>query len=424
MVPANGGGRGEAVDRVAATRMSGVAVESGAGDILSNEGHKMKHTAARLIVGLIGFAMLAATTSCALLLHSYRDDVDLFMESRMIEMEVPGMAVGVVGPDDYVWEGYYGTYDGENPVSENTLFMIASVSKTVVATAIMQLWEQDLFALDDDINDYLDFTVRNPGHPDAAITFRHLMTHRSSIVDRYPFYDDLYTIDSGSGDSPWGLGEFLRAYLLPDGEFYDGANFLQAAPGDKFDYANYGAMLLAYLVEVLSGEAFSDYCADHIFTPLGMDNSYYLISDIPDTETEIATPFCCGEALPHYSYPDYPAGSLRTTIRDLSIFASFYLGISAGTETVLKPETIELMFGEYGDSKDLGEGQMGLIWVHMTWVLFGAVGHTGGDPGVSTVLLLYPDEEIATILLMNGSPNSFFLQREVMGRLHDQASGR
>ena len=228
----------------------------------------MKPIALRTILVTAVFAVAATTTSCAMFLPNYKDDIDMFMESRMVRMEVPGMAVGVVGADGSLWEGYYGTYDGENPVSENTLFMIASVSKTVIATAIMQLWEQGLFALDDDINNYLDFEVHNPANPDVAITFRHLMTHRSSIVDRFPFYDDLYTIDSGGGDSPWGLGEFLRAYLTPDGEFYDTDNFLGSAPGSRFDYSNYGAMLLAYLVEVLSGESFAEYCDSRIFTRL------------------------------------------------------------------------------------------------------------------------------------------------------------
>ncbi len=59
--------------------------------------------------------------------------------------------------------------------------VIASISKTITATAVMQLWEQGLFELDDDVNDYLPFNVRNPNHPDVPITFRMLLTHTSSI---------------------------------------------------------------------------------------------------------------------------------------------------------------------------------------------------------------------------------------------------
>jgi CubicO group peptidase (beta-lactamase class C family) len=374
-----------------------------------------------LVVVVVIFTVVFATLKkWGLLLPNYENDIDLFMESQMASMGVPGMAMGIAGPDSVLWEGYYGTYDGEHPVSEDTVFNIASVSKTVVATAIMQLWEQGRFDLDDDINDYLDFEVRNPYYPEAAITFRHLMIHRSSIRDRYPFYNNMYTIANGGGDSPWDLGEFLEAYLVQGGQFYTGENYLDTAPGENFEYSNYGVALLAYLVEVLSGEDFVEYCHDHIFEPLGMEHSYYLLRDIPASETELAVPFLRGTALPHYSYPDYPAGSLRTTIRDLACFASFYLEPTAGDQAILQPATVELMFDEYGESTDDGEDQMGLIWVHMDWIYFNAIGHTGGDPGVATALFLYPDEDFATILFINGEPNSFFADRAVLGRLRHE----
>ena len=375
-----------------------------------------------LTVVVVGGALGSFTLDrWGIFMPQYKDDVDQFMTSRLDAMEVPGMAVGVVSADgDMAWEGYYGTYDGENPVSEHTLFMIASVSKTVIATAVMQLWEQGLFNLDDDINAYLDFEVRNPHHPADAITFRQLMIHHSSITDRYPFYDDMYTIADGGGDSPWALGEFFRAYLVPDGEFYSEDNYIEAAPGERFEYSNYGAALLAYLVEVLSGEDFPDYCRQHIFVPLGMEHSYFLLSEIPASETELAYPFSGdGTALPHYSYPDYPAGSLRTTIRDLARFAAFYLAPAASDAAILQPETVDLMFGEYGESTDSGEGQMGLIWTHMDWILFNAIGHTGGDPGVATNMLLYPDDGFATIVFITGEPRSFMPMRSVTGRLRD-----
>jgi CubicO group peptidase (beta-lactamase class C family) len=376
----------------------------------------MKHriVLTSLIVIVIFSVVFATLKWPSIFLPDYRNDVDRFMISRMKFMDVPGMAAGIVGPDGIVWEGYYGTYDGEKPVSEDTMFMIASVTKTVVITAIMQLWEQNLFNLDDDINAYLDFEVRNPYHPEAPITFRHLMTHRSSIHDRYSLLEELYTIESEGGDSPWALGDFLEAYLVPGGQFYSHENYLEKVPGEQYEYANYGAALLGYLVEVLSGESFAKYCHKHIFTPLGMKHSYLLINDIPASEREIASPFQDGIALPHYSYPDYPAGSLRTTIRDLSRFASFYLEPALSSEVILQPATIELIFDVHGESDD--EYPIGLIWRHWDG---GVIGHMGGDDGVATDLTLYPVENLATILFVNGNPKNYdTLFYEVIERLH------
>jgi CubicO group peptidase (beta-lactamase class C family) len=376
---------------------------------------KRRIVLASLIVVVIFTVVFATLKQRGVFLPNYKNDIDRFMKSRMTFMEVPGMAAGVVEPEGVVWEGYYGTYDEEHPVSEDTMFMIASVTKTVVATAIMQLWEQGFFDLDDDINETLDFDVRNPSHPGTAITFRHLMIHRSSIHDRYPFFEEMYTIDSGGGDSPWDLGEFLEAYLVPDGQFYSLENYLDKAPGEQYEYANYGAALLAYLVEVLSGEDFAAYCQHHIFSPLGMEHSYLLLSDIPESEAELASPFKDGIALPHYGYPDYPSGSLRTTIRDLARFASFYLEPTDVSEVILQPATVELMFSEHGEADN--QDQIGLIWWHEEG---NAIGHDGGDDGVTTALTLYPDDGYAIILFMNGEPKDYSQFYEVMDRLKEE----
>ncbi len=352
------------------------------------------------------------------------EDLDRYLESRLDSVGAPGLAAGIARADGLVWEGYYGTRDGTLPVTADTLFMIASVSKTVVAAAAMQLWEEGRFGLDDDIAGYLDFPVRNPHHPAAAVSFRQLMTHRSSIADREPLYTGMYTIDAGGGDSSWDLGSFLRAYLAPDGAFYDEANYLREAPGGRFEYSNYGTALLAYLVERLSGKKFSTYCRDRIFRPLGMERSFFLCAEIPDGEPEIAFPFVSGSPAPLYGYPDYPAGSLKTTVGDLAKFASFFLSKGRSRTDVLEPRTIETMFGEYGESDDLGERAMGLLWVHMDWIFLNAIGHTGSDPGASAFMLLYPDEGFASLLVMNANPfmerNPFALiaQRSILERLH------
>ncbi|MBN1439852.1 MAG: beta-lactamase family protein [Anaerolineales bacterium] len=375
-----------------------------------------------LIVVGIGLAL----NMMGMFLPAHADDIDRFMESRMAAMQSPGMAAGIIGPDGILWEGYYGTMDGRRPVNEDTLFLLASVSKTMVGTAAMQLWEQGKFELDDEINDYLDFEVRNPNHPEAAITFQHLLTHQSSISDgSIERYQRFYTIADGGGDSPLGLGEFLESYLVPGGEEYSAASYRKTAPGEGSEYSNYGVALLALLVEMISGEDFADYCQSHIFDPLDMEHSYFRIRDIPASEMQIASPFHQGEPIPQYSYPDYPSGALRTTLRDLSRFAAFYLD-PAGSETgILQPKTVELMFESHGDSVFLGSANMGLIWMRMDWIFFEAVGHNGSDKGVSTYLLLYPEDGFATVFFMNsdfrGSDIGYYvLLRDVAERLYNK----
>jgi CubicO group peptidase (beta-lactamase class C family) len=142
-----------------------------------------------------------------------------------------------------------------------------------------------------------------------------------------------------------------------------------------------------------------------------MENSYFLLKDIPPHE-QIASPFLEGEPLPHYNYPEYPTGSLRTTVQDLARLASFYLHPSADSQ-ILMPATIDLIFEEHLDPED--DDPMGLIWGHMSG---NAIGHTGRDLGVSTALILYPDDGYAIVVLMNGEPRIQSLFDELLERLN------
>ena len=365
-----------------------------------------------LILSIVSTQVLG---SWGLFLPRHRNDLDAFVESRRVANQTQGLAVGIFNKDGLQWDGQYGNRNDAEPMTDDSLILVASVSKTIVGTAAMQLWEQGAFELDDDINDYLGFEVRNPHNPGEPITILHLMTHRSTIVDRYPLYDEFYTLEEG-GDSTWEIGPFLEEYLTPGGEFYSLENFTEKVPAEEFVYSNYGNTLLAVIVEEISGQPFSDYAQEHIFAPLGMTNSYFLLNDIP-VGTKLAAPFYDGQFQAHYNLPDYPAGSLRTTVSDLSKFAAFYLDPVEHEAGILEPETVELMFGEYGESADLGEGQMGLVWVHFDGLLLSGIGHTGGDFGAEAFLSLYPDEGYGTIYMANDGSESAFITRSILKRL-------
>lgn len=349
-------------------------------------------------------------------------NIESYVESKRVKMKnVVGMATGIVDETGLIWSGYYGTKDLEVPVDIKTMFNIASISKTIMVTAIMQLWEDGKFKLDDDINEYLDFEVINPNYPDEVITYRQLMTHTSSIIDRFPLYGDLYTIHNGGGDYEGELGTFLREYLTKNGKYYSNDNFLKSNPGKEFNYSNYATSILAYLVEVLSGMNYVEYCENNIFKPLEMNSSYFFIDGIPNIE-DVAKPYYEQELLPHYSYPDYPSGSLRTTIEDLSKFCSYYLRTETDNSIILKRETIQLILDLNKDDTMKKDSNNGLIWGNFDPYIIKAIGHTGGDPGVSTFMLLFPEEQLAGIILMNGEPSNWDYVEEVMRKLRNKGN--
>ena len=198
---------------------------------------------------------------------TYRDENELiaFIESTMQTHLIPGLSISVVKENNLVWEKYFGYSNlHENIiVDENTMFILSSISKTITVTALMQLFEQNFFMLDDNINDYLPFNVIHPDFQSNPITFKMLLSHTSGIKDNWsfmPYYD---------GDSTLELGYYLQEYLTPEGEFYvSNLNFTDSAPGTSYYYSNIGAALIGYLVEEISNQPFNEFCNENIFEPL------------------------------------------------------------------------------------------------------------------------------------------------------------
>ena len=134
------------------------------------------------------------------------DELIEFIDNIMLTNQIPCIAAAIVKNDLIIWDHYFGdaNLDQNIPVSDDTMFSLASVSKTVTVTALMQLWENGFFDMDDDIDQYLPFNVNHPDYPFIPITFKMLVTHTSGIKDNWsvmPYYD---------GDPELELGFFLR----------------------------------------------------------------------------------------------------------------------------------------------------------------------------------------------------------------------
>ena len=323
-------------------------------------------------------------------------DLDTVILEKMDYYKIPGLAASIIKDGEIYWTGAYGFANiaDSNEVTDSTLFMLASVSKTVTSVAIMQLWEEGLSELDDDINNYLPFEVHNPFFPDSVITIRMLLTHTSSINDNWnemPYY---------AGDSPIPLGEYLENYLVPGGTYYHTTNYNNFAPGTQWDYCNIAVALVGYLVEVLTGN-FSTYTQDSIFIPLEMNETAWFLSEL-DT-THIARPYYYsgGNYYPyaHYGYSDYPSGQLRTSTLQLSKFlTAFMQGGEINNVRILDSATVSLMTTvQFPQIRS----DQGLIWhkylLNSRWIW----GHTGGDLGVLTAMFYSPAEGTGVVLLCN-----------------------
>ena len=349
-----------------------------------------------------------------------QSDLENFLQATMQSKHIPGLATVIVKDGGVCYEGYFGTADFEQnlEVSSSTIFMLASVSKTVTGTALIKLHEDGHFALEDDINDYLPINVQHPDFPNTPITFEMLLSHTASIRDNWdlmPYYP---------GDYPEPLAVFLYNYLDPQGANYDpNLNFGNPEPGTVQSYSNIGYALIGYLVQVISGQTFDAYCKEHIFGPLQMNSTNWFLADT-DLE-QLAMPYYYQNntseyvAYGHYGYPDYPDGQLRASALDM---ANFLIAYSQGGQftdntTLMESETLELM-----TPSDFSPG---LTWWGEDYNLgnYSIWGHDGGDQGVTTAAGFNPQDGIGVVILTNGEASLFSndIWEEVWNFARDEA---
>jgi CubicO group peptidase (beta-lactamase class C family) len=361
------------------------------------------------------------------------DTLDIFINNQAKKYHIPGIAACVIKGDKIIWSKAYGYSNIEKAekMTNNTILNIASISKTITATAIMQLWEQGKLELEEDINIYLGFDVRNPNYPEIPITIKQLLTHTSSIAD-----GSAIKIGYKCGDPQISLNEWIENYFLPSGEFYnEKENFHNNKPDSLREYSNMGFGLLGLIVEEVSGKPFNKYVDENIFEPLNMNDSGYFLSEVDSSKLATTymylgplqknlgksengilpyfNPYC------HYSFWNYPDGLVRTSTNDLAKFAIAYMngGVYKGTR-ILKQETIDLMMSPMLSEKINEDKDQGLCWfqspsLYPTWY------HGGSDPGVSTRLYINKKDKISVIVFQTANAdNSFYIVKELYNKFN------
>ena len=348
-------------------------------------------------------------------------ELDAYILDEMDYENLPGMSTLIVKGGEIVWVESYGMADIENnvPVTDYTAFLMASVSKLFMATAFMQLEEDGLIDLDEDINIYLPFDVFNPNYPNISITSRMLMTHTSSIADDWSSMDTHYTI----GDPTITLGDYMEMYFSTSGVDYDAQNnFNNDLPGTDFDYSNMAADLAGYLVEVVSEELFSEYSNTHVFDELCMDNTSWYLSDF-DT-LNVARPYDWQggqfDPYPHFGFPGYTSGLLRSNVLDIANFMIAYLqnGLFNNNQLLSEASINEMLTFQVPDIDDT----QGINWYTEEIYLSGGGvvdlwGHNGGEGGSTTELYINPDNQIGIVVLSNGEGELLY----VVDELYDYA---
>ena len=307
-------------------------------------------------------------------------EIEALINAEMARQKIPGMSVALVVGGRMVWSNGYGLSDVENnvPAKASTVYRLASVSKPITATAVMQLVERGRIDLDAPVQKYC------PAFPlkQWPVTTRQVLGHLSGI--RHYKSDEEFNSTRHYGSINEALSMFKDDPLLHE-------------PGAKYTYTTFGYSVLGCEVEGASARKFADYVRENIFVPAGMDRIRVdSVAEIIPNRAQGYRRTAAGELinspLADNSYK-VPGGGFVSTVEDLARFAA-----AVQSDKLLKRETLEQMFTRQktNDGKETGYG---LGWGVNTRNGQRIIGHSGAQQRVSTFLHMQPDQRLAVVLM-------------------------
>jgi CubicO group peptidase (beta-lactamase class C family) len=256
----------------------------------------------------------------------------------------------------------------------------------------LQLRERGLFGLDDPVNDYLrGYRVGSPDPASPPVTFRHMLTHTAGVGElRGP--TDLFRPVIGLGAKPG------KPVPTPT-EYYRNGLRPAIPPGKKWAYSNHAFNTLGQLVEDISQEPFVEYMRRHVFEPLGMENTGYVLGERVREALAQGYNFSRGKLRPvdYLEITVRGAGSVFSTVDDMCRYVSALLGGGANQHgRVLKPVTLSLMM-EPHYHLDERLPAMGLAFVLDDFGGYAVAGHDGGWPGFLSSMLVCPAQDFDVV---------------------------
>lgn len=347
----------------------------------------------------------------------FSDEAELiaYVDSIFQTSKLPGLSYTVLDENGIIFNRSFGYSDisANKKFSDETVLNIASISKTIIAVALMKAVDEGYVTLDEDINTYLPFKVSNPNHPNKKITLRQLSTHTSSILDTEVYAKAYYIYDAHKlKESDFGAdfaenfkllkdndliddAEFLENVLSADGQWYDNNIFSSQAPGIESNYSNIGASLAAFVIECASKTKYEDYTAQKIFQPLGMTSTTWKIdnktkANFAQRYYDLKTP------VPPYYLITKADGGLYTSVNDFSKFMQEMIKGEQGKGTVLSDEGFETMFSVQLKINEQLSG--GIFW---EFPYNKGFAHDGSDPGVTTRTSYNRERQRALIFFCN-----------------------
>jgi serine beta-lactamase-like protein LACTB len=318
-----------------------------------------------------------------------RSQIEAAVSRFMKSSQVPGVSVAIVENGEYEWAQGFGFADLKKKIraSDHTLFRLASISKSLTATAAMQLWERGKLDLDAPVQKYCPAFPEKP----QPISTRQLLGHLGGIRH--------YKADSPDNPETHNTRHF-------DDPIQGGLTFfkndpLVAEPGTSFHYSTYGYTVVGCIIEGASGTKYVDFVQRNVFTPAGMSQTQVdnRLAEIPD-RTHFYKKEKSGAVLtadPLDSSYKIPGGGWLSSAVDMAKFEVAILN-----DKLIRRTTRDLMWTPLKPSDGSKDNYaLGWGWGEQKPGTVAGVGHTGGQEGTSTSFIIAPDQRAGVVVLAN-----------------------
>ena len=361
-----------------------------------------------LAVAVLCAAPAAQTPSRVEKLRSAFPEIDRLLQEFASASHVPGIAWGIVVDGALVHSGTHGVRDigTRAAVDQDTVFRIASMTKSFTALAILKLRDEGKLSLDDPAERYVPELagLKYPTADAPKITIRHLLSHAEGFPEDNPWGDRQLAVTDAE------MGEMLK----------QGIPFSNA-PGLAYEYSNYGFAILGRIVSRVSGSRYAEYVTANILRPLGMTSTTLEPGSVPPNRLALGYRWEDATWKLEPQLPDGafgPMGGMLTSIRDLSRYVAFHLsawpprdesdrgpirrasvremqqvtrtGPALVTRNASTAET-QLNAGGYG---------YGLrVWQSCSFRHI--VAHSGGLPGFGSHMRWFPEQGVGIVALGN-----------------------
>ena len=335
-------------------------------------------------------------------------DIDKILSDYARSVHAPGAAWGIVIDGELAHQGTFGVRDvgTKAPVDADTVFRIASMTKSFTAMAILKLRDGGKISLDDPAERYVPEmkSLRYPTSDSPRITIRHLLTHSEGFPE----------------DNPWGDQQLSESEEELSRMLRNGIPFSNA-PGVAYEYSNYGFAILGRIVSRVSGQPYDEYVTANILKPLGMSSTTLHPSKVAPNRLAIGYRWEDEQwkeepALPHGSFG--AMGGMLTSIRDLSRYVGAFLdawpprdGAEAGPigraslremQQAWRPSGMRVVLDKSTNATHLTATSYGYgLSVTQTCQYRAMVAHSGGLPGYGSLMRWLPDYGVGIIAFGN-----------------------